>query len=202
MSHSSATLDDSDSPGALQLAPQAPARFDRLCPLEVRTEDARWTVAHTLPRQEKALAETLLTLGIPCYLPLVPRVRYYGHRRRVVEMPLFPSYVFMLVRAEQRWEALRSKRIAQVLLVHDQSNLENELRQLDHAVRGEALLDPYPFLSEGTPVVVARGPMRGLEGLVELRRSPNRLVLNVSMLGQATSLEIDASLLEPIGLSV
>jgi transcription antitermination factor NusG len=45
---------------------------------------------------------------------------------------------------------------------------------------------------------VKAGPFRDIEGLVEAWQNSNRLVLQVQALGRATSLEIDASLLEPV----
>jgi hypothetical protein len=48
---------------------------------------------------------------------------------------------------------------------------------------------------------VIRGPLTGVEGLVarqRFRRRRQRLVLNVTLLGQAATLEIDARFIEPI----
>jgi transcriptional antiterminator RfaH len=155
-------------------------------------------VAHTKPRQERALSEALVSLEVPCFLPLVPQVRFYGHRKRAVELPLFPSYVFLHGTREQALDALRTKRIAHLIPVPDQARLDHELRQLDLAIAGKATLDPFPYLAVGKRVVVVRGPFIGLEGLVDERLSAWRLVLNVSLLGRATSLEIDASVLEAV----
>jgi transcription antitermination factor NusG len=47
-------------------------------------------------------------------------------------------------------------------------------------------------------VRVTAGPFKGIEGLVEERRSPDRLILQIHTLGRATALEIDPSILEPL----
>lgn len=172
--------------------------FSRLPPAEARSAGGAWSVAHTLPRQEKALAEALVMSGVPCFLPLISHVRFYGHRKRTVEIPLFASYVFVFGTVEQSRDALRTKRVVQMLAVADQTRLDNELSQLDRAIAGGATLDPYPYLEVGKRVVVVRGPFQGIEGLIDERKSVGRLVLNVSLLGRATSLEIDSSLLEPM----
>lgn len=171
--------------------------FDRL-PTSVQcAASGLWHVAHTKPRQEKALGEALLALGVLCFLPLVEHVRYYGHRKRSVLLPLFPSYLFFHGTKQQAVECLRTKRAAQLIPVPDQRLLSHELEQLDRAIAGRAVLDPFPSLAVGKRVVVARGPFVGLEGIVDERLSPGRLILNVSLLGRSTGLEIDASLLEP-----
>ncbi|MDX2114095.1 MAG: transcription termination/antitermination NusG family protein [Planctomycetota bacterium] len=176
-------------------------RFDRLPPPEVRKMDGSWLVAHTLPRQEKALGDALVAAGVSCFVPTVGRVRFYGHRKRRVELPLFPSYVFVHGSRDDALVAARTKRVAQILPVADQAQLEYELRQLDVALSGDAPLDVYPYLAVGRRVVVRSGPFQGLEGVIDERRGEDRLVLNVSLLGRSTDLEIDASLLEPIDSS-
>lgn len=171
--------------------------FRRAPAMSLRRPEGTWMVAHTKPRQEKALAEALLAAGVPCFLPVISQARFYGHRKRLVELPIFPSYVFVHADADGRVTTLQTNRVVHVLKVSDQSGMEHELQQIDLAMAGGAQLDPFPYLAVGRPVVVVRGPFMGLQGLVDERRSWDRLVLNVAMLGQATSLEIDASLLEP-----
>lgn len=171
----------------------------RLPALDARPAGGRWHVLHVRPRQEKAIGEVLGAMEVPYFLPLVPQVRFYGHRKRRVELPLFPSYVFMFGTREQSYRAIETRRIVQVLPVAGQDALEHELRQVEMALAGEIPLDPFPELVEGTPAVVIRGPLRGLEGVVDSRRSPDRLVLNVRMIGRSTGLEIDASLLQALG---
>jgi transcription antitermination factor NusG len=161
-----------------------------------RLAGGAWHVAHTKPRQEKLLAEALAGCGLACFLPLVRQVRFYGHRRRVVDLPLFPSYVFFHGDRGGMSSAVRTGRVVQVLAVPDQAGLEHELTQIDRALAGQGVLDPYPYLAVGRRVVVRAGPFMGLEGIVDERRSPGRLVLNVTLLGRSTSLEIDGSLLD------
>src|SRR5262245_54926598 len=54
----------------------------------------RWYACYTRARAEKQVARTLEQRGIESYLPLIPRERQWKDRRKVVEFPLFPSYVF------------------------------------------------------------------------------------------------------------
>lgn len=157
-----------------------------------------WFVLHTKSRQEKAIADTLAAMRIPHFLPLVRQPRYHGKRKAIVEMPLFPSYVFLRGQKEQAFAADRTKRIARIIPVIDQAGIDRELRNLHLALSGNADLDPYPFLKDGTWVEVRAGPFRGLQGVIDRHLKENRLVLQVNILGRATSLEIDASLLDPI----
>ena len=159
---------------------------------------SRWQVLHTRSRQEKAVAELLEASGVEIFLPLIRKVRYYGHRQRVAELPLFPSYVFVWGTHEAIFPAIASKRAVGAIRANDQERLDRELLHLKLALDGQADLDPYPFLEQGRAVRVTAGPFQGIEGLVEERRSADRLVLQIHTLGRATALEIDPSLLEPL----
>jgi len=155
-----------------------------------------WHVLHTRSRQEKAVARTLAAAGIHHELPLTKRVRFYGHRKREVLEPLFTNYLFMQGPPEAAWFALATKRVANVIAVHDQASFERELAHIRIALAGGADLQPHGFLTVGRRVRVTSGPFRDVEGLIEDTPKPDRLVLQIDVLGRAASLEIDAGLLE------
>lgn len=155
-----------------------------------------WIVLHTKSRQEKALAEALRMLSIAHYLPLTRQVRYYGRHKVVVELPVFPSYLFVRGAINDAYRADRTRRVAKIINVADQTTLDWELRNLHLALTRDAPLDLSAKLTRGTLVEVRAGPFKGLQGVVEDRARPTRLVLQVAMLGRAVSLEVDDSLLE------
>jgi transcription antitermination factor NusG len=157
-----------------------------------------WHVLHTKSRQEKILCEDLATLSIPYYLPLVRAVRYYGKRKAVVEEPLFPGYVFLRGTIDQAYQADRTRRVAHIIKVSDQQQIEWELRNLSLALTNTSSLSAYPFLKEGVRVEVRSGPFRGLQGVIDGRSKNDRLILQVNTLGRGVSLEIDGALLEPL----
>ena len=134
-------------------------------------ESPRWHVVQTRSRQEKALVEVLHAAGVECFLPLIRKVRHYGHRRRVVEAPLFPSYVFLWGPIEATYQAISTRRAVGAVRVPDQLRLDRELQQIRMAIDGNAELDPYPFLEHGRAVRVTGGPFRGIEGVVEIGRA-------------------------------
>lgn len=157
-----------------------------------------WRVLHTRSRQEKALAEDLDRLGIPGYLPLIHRTRLYGKRKTRVQLPLFPGYVFVRATLDQVYAADRTKRVAGIISVANQAQLNDELHSIHKALINGMHVDPYPLLKEGVWVEIRSGPLRGMRGRVESRDKMDRLILQIEMLGRAVSMEVDASLLELI----
>ncbi len=181
-----------------------PSTASTICPstAEARWEQmtcatGRWFVLHTKSRQEKVLADALEAMGVTYFLPLMTKISYHGRRKFAAQVPLFPSYVFLHGDLDNAYAADRTKRIASVIPVIDQERMTGELRSIYLAVAYRASLDPYPYLKKGIRVVVRSGPFEGLEGVIENRTKNDRLILQVEMLGQASSLEIDGTLLEP-----
>ncbi len=157
-----------------------------------------WRVLRTKPRQEKAVVDLLDAAGHTHYLPLVRRVRHYGHRRRETQAPLFPSYVFVRSGLEAAYFAVSSRRVIQIVEVTDQARLDRELAQIRRALEIGAGLDPYPYLKEGRRARVRSGPFAGIEGVIESKGRDDRLILKVEALAQAVSLEIDAGVVESV----
>ena len=159
----------------------------------------RWCVAHTRPRQEKALAWDVLRLGGSYFLPMYEVTRRSRGRQWRTILCLFPGYVFLCGNDDDRSQALATDRIANVIPVPDQARLVEELQSLQRLLASKAGIDPYPQLAKGSPCRIRSGPLAGLEGLVERRKGQTRFVVNVTILGQGASVEVDADSIDPTG---
>lgn len=166
------------------------------CPIDTLLGD--WWVVHTKARNEKALGSDLEKLGIGYFLPLARVKRQYGRRRILVEIPLFPSYLFMCGGRDERSETLGTHRAANVIQVLDQRELKEQLRQIHRVTTSGKPVDLYPGLKKGSHCRVISGCLKGLEGVVLRRRGTCRIYVAVEALGQSAELEIDADLLEAI----
>lgn len=157
-----------------------------------------WWVIHTKARHEKALAADLEKREIGCFLPLIRTLRRHGDRKVQVELPLFPSYLFLCGGEDERYLTLMTHRAANVLKVANQEQLKHELRQIYRVTVSDQPVDLYPRLQRGQRCRIIRGSLRGLEGIVVRRRDVCRVYLGVDVLGQSAEVELDASCLEVI----
>ena len=157
-----------------------------------------WWVAHTKSRNEKALANDLVSRQINYFLPMTWRA--HKHRGRTIRslMPLFSGYLFFCGHENQRIELLKTNRVAGLIEVKDQQQLCSELAQIERALRAGAPLTPHPYLKAGQRCRVIIGPLAGLEGIFVTSKNQIRLVLQVDILGRATCVEIDADMIEVI----
>jgi transcriptional antiterminator RfaH len=159
-----------------------------------------WWVAHTRPRNEKALALDLRALDIFSYLPLhrhETRSRSTGRISRSI-VPVFTGYLFFNGTEEQRSLALTTNRVAKTLAVPDQLELVQHLRQVQQVLGTGTQFQWQGSLQVGDWARVVAGPLTGTEGVVYQRLSELRLALNVQMLGQAISIEVSREMIEKI----
>ncbi len=155
-----------------------------------------WWVAHTKSRNEKALAHDLIRKKISYFLPMSWKVRRRSRRTIRSLLPLFSGYLFFCGEENERIELLRTDRVANLIEVKDQQKLLKELLQIEQALRAGAPLTPHKYVKAGQQCRVMAGPLLGLQGIVVKARSATRLVLQVDMLGQAASVEIDIDMIE------
>ena len=159
--------------------------------------EGTWWVAYTKANFEKSFAWDLNSRGIGYFLPMYEYTDSY--RRHGMKL-LFPSYVFFCGSNEDRYTALRTRRLFQVVDVPDQSGLISQLTAIEKALSCRVVLDVYPNAPVGTRSRITSGPMMGTEGVVvETDDQKARMVLEVTILGQGTAIEIDTDLLKPIG---
>ena len=157
-----------------------------------------WRVAHTRPRQEKALARHLLAAGVSYFLPQHQRrARRRGRSQRSWQ-PVFPGYVFFLGDESARIDALQSNRIASLLFVPNQDEFLDDLRRVHLLVDSQLPLYQEERLRPGTAVRITGGPLMGLTGTIEQHKTAYRFVVAVTFIGRGVSAEVEAGDIEPI----
>jgi len=157
-----------------------------------------WWVAHTKSRNEKALAHDLLRKNISYFLPMSWRIWRRSGRKMRSLLPLFSGYLFFCGNENQRIESLRTNRVANLIEVKDQGKLLGELLRIEQALQSGANLMPHKYIKTGQRCRLIAGPLADLKGIVIKTKSTARLVLQIDMLGQAASVEIDTDMIETI----
>lgn len=156
-----------------------------------------WRVAHVKSRQEKVLSRYLYDRAIPFYLPQSEQTTKRGGRTFKSFTPLFGGYVFVKAMKEDTLTIRRSDVIANLIDVHDQRQLQEELHQLHRLQQSGALLVPYPELTVGDKVRITEGVFKGYEGTVIREKGDIRLVVSISMLRQSIAAEFGRESIAP-----
>src|SRR5512140_1670119 len=75
--------------------------------IPLKKSDFHWYALYTRPRAEKMVYSRLEEGGIEAFLPLYKTLRKWSDRKKLVEKPLFSSYVFVNVNNTIRPKVLR-----------------------------------------------------------------------------------------------
>jgi len=163
---------------------------------------ARWWVLHTRPRTEKSLARKLLALGLGFYLPTRRQSKRSNGRRFESHLPLFPGYVFLRARPEDRGSVLATSMVANFLSVPDQEQLTEDLQRIHRVLSTGLPFEHHAALSPGTPVEIIDGILQGLTGTVVRSGRQAGVCIQVQLIGQGVLVELDHHLLRQAERSI
>jgi len=164
-------------------------------------DNAAWWALYTRHQHEKVVAEILSQKGFEVFLPLYDSMRRWRDRRKLLELPLFPGYVFVRGLPSRRLQVVSTPGVHMILTKGDQIAVipEDEIQAVRRAVDGNYRVEPHPFLRIGERIRVTRGSLEGVEGILVRKKNLYRLVLSVEMLAQSVSVEVSASDVEAAG---
>lgn len=134
---------------------------------------------------------------IKAYLPKRRVVRRRNDKKTVVDLPLFPGYVFVQPRLDQ-YENIRYIRgSCGLVLVGSQPAAmpEHDLEAVKRLVDSGVVLEVAPKLMPGQRVEVIAGPFSGVRGELIRVRSQEHLVINAHLLGSSVSVEVDSQMI-------
>ena len=113
---------------------------------------------------------------------------------------MFPGYVFVQLDNVRHQDLLRSRKVVWVASVNEAQEAQlvqelNDIRRLEKLTE-QAEIVVQPEIKPGRPVVIKSGPLRGTQGIVEYRRNTARVTVNVDILGQSASVDMDVGEVE------
>lgn len=150
-----------------------------------------WCAAYTVARHEKAVADQLTRRSLESFLPLYRSVHYWNKRRACVDLPLFPSYLFLRISAAERLRALEVPGVVHIVSVRGAPvvvpNEDIETMRLALQLRRS---EPYPYLAPGQRIRIKAGPLQGLEGTIVRHNSQTRIIVSVDFIQRSTSVEL------------
>jgi transcription antitermination factor NusG len=157
-----------------------------------------WYALYTKPRREKVLIRHLRAAGKSfCGLLVPQRSRVPSGRIVTSHLPLFPGYVFLNGSDTDRYDAVCTNCVSQVLDVPNGESLRNDLRQIHDAIQSGRSVTRVERIQKGQPVRIVAGPLAGQNGIYLHKKSKSRLVLSLSFIQQSAVIEIDDAVVEP-----
>ena len=74
-----------------------------------------WYILYTFPRFEKRVKTRLEWAGVECYLPLHHCPRVWSDRVKMVDIPLFSSYIFVRCKTHEVFSLIKINGVARVV---------------------------------------------------------------------------------------
>jgi transcription antitermination factor NusG len=162
--------------------------------------EPRWYAAYTSANREKRVAEQLGVRVVEHFLPTYSSVRRWKDRRVILQMPLFPGYVFVRMALRDR---LRVQQIPGVARLVGFNGLptplpEADIEALKAGLAGGVRAKPHPYLTVGRKVRVKSGPLAGLTGILLRKKNATRFVISVELIMRSVAIEMDEADLQAI----
>ena len=152
-----------------------------------------WYGIRTKSNQEKTTATILAAKGYEQYLPMYQARRHWTDRTVDVSLPLFPGYVFCRFDAKRRLPIVSTPGVVCIIGFGAEPAPipDAEVEAIQNVLSSGFSPEPCPYLQEGQRIRVKSGPLKGLEGILQKKKSEYRLVVSVAMLQRSICVEID-----------
>jgi transcription antitermination factor NusG len=165
-------------------------------------KNKNWYAIFTKSRFEKKVYERMIENDIEAFLPLIKTVRQWSDRKKTVQLPLIPSYVFVQMNERDLYKAISIPGAVNVL-----KHLKKPAKVRDYEIENLKILSDSNEKFEitnnvsvvsGDNVEVTKGPFMGLIAVCEKTSSSHRVVVNIESLGSGFSVNIPLSFLRKI----
>jgi transcription antitermination factor NusG len=163
----------------------------------------RWYVVHTRSRHEKRVSEQLLVKQVEVFLPLYRSQRNWNGRNAMVDLPLFPGYVFVHIPLAERLSVLGLGGVAGLVSFQGAPvPLPDVEMERMRTCLSWAAAEPVPYFQPGNRVRIVSGALAGLEGVILRQNGHARFVLSIDLILRSVAVNVDArdlELVEPLG---
>lgn len=140
-----------------------------------------WLAAYTRPRHEHTVEGYFRQREWEVFWPTVRRRRQWSDRRKEIQVPLFPSYVFVRLREADRRRAVQAPGF--LWFIRNQQGpvpvRTEELEAVERLLISGWRFDPLPAAHLGDEVEIVAGALRGCRGKL-LRKDAGAIALLVS----------------------
>jgi transcription antitermination factor NusG len=166
------------------------------------TEKANWYAVQTRSRHEKKVADEIQDKGISAFLPLVTQIHRWSDRRKEVDLPLFPGYVFVRTSPspDARISVLRTPGVAGFVGSQGRGTPipDKQIEDIRVILDNDVPFEPYPFLQINRPVRIRGGSLDGVVGTLVAKNSDQSLVVSVDLIKRSISVRVSGYEVEEV----
>jgi transcription antitermination factor NusG len=168
-------------------------------PLMHTALEPRWYAVYTRCHQERIVKSQLDGKDVENFLPTFERISQWKDRKKLIQVPLFPGYLFVKIALLRRLEVLNAYGAVQIV-GNSTGPLpipEEQIASVRTFVEVGLKCDPHPYLKVGTKAKIKEGPLAGFEGILIRKKNRSLFVLSVDLIQRSISVELGSWLVEP-----
>ncbi|MCF8093442.1 MAG: UpxY family transcription antiterminator [Desulfotignum sp.] len=168
------------------------------------TQPLHWFALLTRSNFEQIVFDQITRKKINAFLPKTRKSSRRKDRKRIIEVPLFPGYLFVRSCFDAAHQLTILKTLGAVrLLGNGQGPTPIPDTQIDSlkimtSTGTDLITGSCIRLKKGDPVMVLEGPMAGLKGEFFQYKGRGRVIVKISLLGQWAGVEMNEDNVEKI----
>lgn len=143
-------------------------------------KETSWFVLYTAPRSEKKVKERVEMEGVECFLPLHRTPRVWSDRVKMVDLPLFSSYLFVKTTDTELRKLLKLFGVVRIVYYNDKPAVIRQ-KEIDTILAFLELAAEKP-LCTGDEVEILTGAMKCVSGKIR-KIKKGYLILYIEQLG-------------------
>ena len=162
-----------------------------------------WYAVRVRSNFEHTVASFLSSNGYEAFLPTYRQRRQWSDRVKEVAVPLFRGYVFCQMDIQYRQIVVQAPGFLNIVAAGSAflPVAQPEIDAIRQVVNSPVFLTPWPYLCIGERVVVTRGPLSGVQGILLEQKNQHKLIVSVHLLQRSIAAEVSLDCVRPVNES-
>ncbi len=156
-----------------------------------------WFAVYTKPRSEKKLSVLFNKFHIENYLPTLSLKRKWSDRFKIIETPLFTSYIFVRINYRQMYVKVMSipNSVGFVQAYGKPAIIPQEdidfIRSMIEEFPDKIKVIEKEMLQKGKEVLIRTGPFKGRTGIIEKVKNETYVLLEIKSIQKVLKVEMN-----------
>ncbi|MFA8300208.1 MAG: UpxY family transcription antiterminator [Hyphomicrobiales bacterium] len=160
-----------------------------------------WYAIYTKSRCEKKINTALINKGIETYLPLKKEYRQWSDRKKLIESPFIPSYIFVRLSSNERVNVLQTDGVVKMITFLGQAAIipDAQIDTLKLLIDSEndftIITTP---LQRGDYVEIKSGSLAGITGEIHDIYSKSKILVRIDNIGYSLLIDTNNHILHKV----
>jgi transcription termination/antitermination protein NusG len=168
------------------------------------TQPFHWFALLTRSNFEQIVFDQVTKKNITAFLPKTKKTSRRRDRKRIIDVPLFPGYLFVRSCFASAHQLSILKTLGAVRMLGNTDgptpipDIQIQSLKIMTSAGTDLITGSCIQLKKGDPVMVLEGPMAGVRGEFFQHKGKGRVIIKITLLGQYAGVEMDGDNVEKI----